>query len=192
MANDPAPDESRGEYDPFNLDRDRGVLTTADRKYLCGESEIEPQTHSERRARERIRNRVKNAVLDFKILLRHFEDRDRELIAYEDGNLKPAFAKAPAFPIGFMFYLSKAEIPWFTQDVETGVEQALARFGWLGSAECDLEITPEEKISDISDERIEENLKTLTRKQLRDLLLAGIITDEQFSAEIRRRSDAEE
>jgi hypothetical protein len=57
-------------------DRDRGVLTPADRRYLLGEADIEPKSTIERQTRERIRNRLANSVLDLALLYAHLEDRD--------------------------------------------------------------------------------------------------------------------
>ena len=60
-------------------DRERGILTPADRKFLRGEKEYASE-QSERDARYRIRQRVKNAIMDFSILLRHMQDKDRSQI----------------------------------------------------------------------------------------------------------------
>ena len=60
--------------------RPRGFLTEADRRYLLGTSDLEPRSHGERRARERIRNRFFNALLDFVLVEEHLADRDREQV----------------------------------------------------------------------------------------------------------------
>lgn len=61
-------------------DRDRGFLTTADRQYLRGASSLEEKSHSERRARERIRDRFLNALYDMTIVAEHLEKRDRDQV----------------------------------------------------------------------------------------------------------------
>ena len=76
--------------DPWQLDRDRGFLTEADREYLLGESNVEPQSHTERKTRERIRNRAKNCLMDFAILFKHLEDRDRKQIFDSKTNTSSA------------------------------------------------------------------------------------------------------
>lgn len=63
-------------------DRDRGILSPADRAYLRDETEF-GSVQSERNARARIRERVYNAILDFELLVDGLADRDRELV-FED------------------------------------------------------------------------------------------------------------
>lgn len=53
-----------------------GILTGDQRQYLRGQSEIEPGSSRERNMRRRIRQRVRNAVLDFGILNRHLDQED--------------------------------------------------------------------------------------------------------------------
>ncbi|OIB58041.1 hypothetical protein [Natrialba sp. SSL1] len=60
-------------------ERDRGVLTPDDRKFLKGEKEYQSE-QSERDARYRIRSRIKDAILDFSILLHHLDRNDREQV----------------------------------------------------------------------------------------------------------------
>ena len=68
------------EWDDPPDNRPRGFLTEADRQFLRGESEIESQSHSERKARERIRNRIFHAFIDFSLVAQFLEDRDRKQI----------------------------------------------------------------------------------------------------------------
>jgi hypothetical protein len=60
-------------------ERDRGILTPDDRKFLKGEKKYQSE-QSERDARYRIRSRIKDAILDFSILLHHLDRHDREQI----------------------------------------------------------------------------------------------------------------
>lgn len=60
-----------------NVDRDRGVLTPADRAYLLGQREMS-HDQSRRNAEARIRNRVHQAALDFDLLLHALPEKDRE------------------------------------------------------------------------------------------------------------------
>lgn len=66
-------------------ERGRGILTPDDREFLKGEKKYQNE-QSERDARYRIRSRIKDAILDFSILLHHLDSRDREQVfsAYED------------------------------------------------------------------------------------------------------------
>lgn len=86
-------DEGISAFDP---NRDRGILTEEDRKFLLGETEYEnPQ--SARRSRARIRQRVTDALLDFEIL-RYLEVRDRDQIFQDqEPDLGGSFSQAYTF-----------------------------------------------------------------------------------------------
>ncbi|WP_049928532.1 hypothetical protein [Halopiger goleimassiliensis] len=60
-------------------ERDRGILTPADRAYLRGETQL-ASDQSERNARSRIRNRVRESIRDFEVLIEHLPERDRRLV----------------------------------------------------------------------------------------------------------------
>lgn len=62
-------------------DRDRGVLTAADREYLRGESDL--SEGSEFNTRKRIRQRIRDAILDFPLIFASLSDRDREKLFAE-------------------------------------------------------------------------------------------------------------
>lgn len=59
--------------------RDRGVLSPADRAYLLGEREMS-HDQSERNAEARIRGRVRDAILDFDLLLHTLPAKDRRQV----------------------------------------------------------------------------------------------------------------
>lgn len=61
------------------LDRNRGILTKADREYLAGERDLTGQ--SERSARLRIRNRLEDGLLDLSFLSSYLRSEDREQVA---------------------------------------------------------------------------------------------------------------
>lgn len=98
-GDDSAPEDYPAEA---TLERPRGILTKADREYLTGKSDLEPQSHGERRARERIRERVINAFLDFRILERHLEHRDRDRIfsAFDSSQIFPDDTDARLYGMG--------------------------------------------------------------------------------------------
>jgi hypothetical protein len=74
------------EFDP---DRPRGLLSQADREYLLGLTEMEHE-QSKRNAEARIRKRVTNGILDFYLLIRNLERKDRRQI-FEKGLDDPQF-----------------------------------------------------------------------------------------------------
>jgi hypothetical protein len=60
-----------------DVDRDRGILSPADRKYLG--SDKSGYTRQAQHQRERtIRARVRNAILDFTLLFEHWDETERE------------------------------------------------------------------------------------------------------------------
>lgn len=70
-------DENKHDVD--DTERERGILTSSDRKFLGGEKELSGQ--SKRDARYRIRKRIKQGLLDIAFLRRTISDKDRKLIA---------------------------------------------------------------------------------------------------------------
>ncbi|WP_254769272.1 hypothetical protein [Salinilacihabitans rarus] len=61
------------------IDRDRGVLSPADREFLLGERELGHE-QSRRNAEARVRRRVENAILDFDLLLHTLPEKDRRQV----------------------------------------------------------------------------------------------------------------
>jgi hypothetical protein len=62
-------------------DRDPGILTYDDRKYLFGEKKASEGTEAQ--LRQRLRDRIRNGLLDFEILLYCLDDRDVQTIFSE-------------------------------------------------------------------------------------------------------------
>lgn len=67
-------------------DRQPGLLTYDDREYLFGEKDVEGA--AEDQLRQRLRDRVRNGLLDFELLLARLEDRDIATI-FEDVTPPP-------------------------------------------------------------------------------------------------------
>jgi len=82
----------------FPENRDRGVLTPADRQFLRGETTLRSE-QSAYDARYRIRRRLRNAIYDLALLFECAEPRDRERV-FADDALDEALVDALAF-----FYL---------------------------------------------------------------------------------------
>jgi hypothetical protein len=80
-----------------DADRGRGVLTPADRRFLGGDVTLGSE-QSRYDARYRIRQRTRNALLDFPILFGQLAARDREQVFDpEREELTDAVADAVAF-----------------------------------------------------------------------------------------------
>lgn len=103
--------------DDFTGDRDRGILSPDDRDYLWQQSDYEYE-QSKYSARERIRNRTRNAILDFTDLEFTLEEEDRERIfASLSGNLEDHLVMAVRF-----FYQG---LDYEADRLEAVVEQAV-------------------------------------------------------------------
>ncbi|MEZ3115845.1 hypothetical protein RYH80_07935 [Halobaculum sp. MBLA0147] len=107
-------------------DRDRGVLTAADRAYLRGETEPS-STQVERNTRARIRDRVHDALLDFPVLVEHLSDRDRELVFGDRLDAAgPAAFDALVATVAFLYDgLEETDLPFETVLAE-GINLAVA------------------------------------------------------------------
>ena len=76
-------------YDP---DRERGVLTPSDREFLLGRK-TDYTEHSKKQKRNRIRRRIRNAILDFTIIFEHLDDRDRETVFDPEDAEREAYTR---------------------------------------------------------------------------------------------------
>lgn len=96
-------DDDVGSTDELALDpdRDRGVLTPSDREFLLGRK-TDYTEHSKKQKRNRIRRRVRNAVLDFTILFEHLDDRDRETVFDPDDAERDAYTRGIVDMLAFL------------------------------------------------------------------------------------------
>jgi hypothetical protein len=62
------------------VERDRGILTKRDREYILGEKDVEPGSSHDRVIKSAIRNRVKESLLDFGLLLEYLDETEYEKI----------------------------------------------------------------------------------------------------------------
>jgi len=118
------------EWKVLDEERERGILTTADREFLAGKRDLTDQ--SARDARFRIRKRLKNGIRDLAFAQYFLEDRDRLPIS-EDLFSKDDFAKANiSRPISLFFQIVRDQIDEvkdaseaFSQIVEIGIRTAI-------------------------------------------------------------------
>ncbi|TKX86885.1 hypothetical protein EXE43_06025 [Halorubrum sp. SS5] len=100
-------------------DRDRGILSAADREYLRGEREFGSE-QAERNARARIRDRVFAATFDLELLVDALDDRDRELVFEKRFGEVDGVAAFDALVAALAFYYRAAD------DAGVRFEEALA------------------------------------------------------------------
>lgn len=109
-------------------DRDRGVLTPSDREFLLGRK-TDYTDHSKKQKRNRIRRRVRNAILDFTILFEHLDDRDRETVFDPDDAERDAYTRGIVDMLAFLHLGTMGYSTPFKDMLAQGVskgEQALA------------------------------------------------------------------
>ncbi|PSP42793.1 hypothetical protein BRC68_10265 [Halobacteriales archaeon QH_6_64_20] len=123
-------DESKG------VDRPRGILSAADRRFLRGEKKYKHRQSLLKR-RATIRERVVNGILDFEVLLTELSENDREKIVDELGIRAPEHSliggsyAAPSGvtdAIGFL-YLLHTDREDFLTTVDHAVKSALRHRG---------------------------------------------------------------
>lgn len=103
-------------------ERDRGILSPADREYLRGETTFESD-QSERNTRARIRRRIEAAVRDTDLLVDHLEDRDRELVFEKHVGDGPDGVRALIAAVAFLYRgIEDAGL-----SVETVLEEGISR-----------------------------------------------------------------
>lgn len=85
----------------YLADRKRGILTPSDREFLL-KRKTDYTEHSKKQKRNRIRRRLRNALLDFTILFEHLEERDRETVFNPDDDARDAYTQGITNLLGFL------------------------------------------------------------------------------------------
>ncbi|WP_247002427.1 hypothetical protein [Halosolutus gelatinilyticus] len=89
-----------------DIDRERGMLSAADREYLLGEREFGHE-QSRRNAEARIRRRVRAAILDFDLLLHTLSEKDRRQV-FERATTDEAFLDGLRATVAFVYLGAEA------------------------------------------------------------------------------------
>ncbi|WP_121741642.1 hypothetical protein [Natronorubrum halophilum] len=84
-----------------DIDRERGILSPADRAYLLGEREMSHE-QSKRNAEARIRRRILAATLDFDLLLHALPEKDRKQ-TFEKTTTDEAFLDGLRAMVAFVY-----------------------------------------------------------------------------------------
>lgn len=113
-------------------ERDRGILTPADRAYLRGERTYDRE-QSERNTRARIRDRVYDGLVDFETLTTELSERDRQLVVERLDEAGPAGLDALAAAVAFVHGVAR--------ETELSVERVFAEGISLAAAADDRGVT---------------------------------------------------
>ncbi|WP_053773179.1 hypothetical protein [Halorubrum tropicale] len=171
------------------LDRDRGVLTPADREFLRTEGKNLGSEQSRRNTRRRIRKRIRNAIIDFDLIVRLLNDEDRALVfEEEEDHWDRVFQAGQKAMIEFL-YAGLADADETTMDFETvlksGVHDAeLERHD--GPVFVDVDFGVETDVQfDLEDARERfENGSALTVAEIGALIATGTVDDPDQMAEL--------
>lgn len=180
----------------YDLDRDRGILTVEDRKFLFRQTEYEhPQ--SARRRRAKIRQRVKNAFLDF-VILEYMEARDRDQIFDSDDNraeMGSGFASAFLFLYDALVR-SREDNEHIDMNLNIYLEQAVEAVdqsrGYRTEFEMSIEREEFEDPNDIFRRAKEEGFHTLTGAELELLWSSPEVDAAAFASFINQLFEDEE
>ncbi|WP_433627196.1 hypothetical protein [Halomicrococcus sp. NG-SE-24] len=107
----------------YSADRDRGILTPSDREFLIGRKSDYTE-HSRKQKRNRIRRRIRNAILDFTIIFEHLEDRDRETVFNPDDDARDAYTQGITDLLAFLHLGTMGYYTPFKDMLGQGVNKA--------------------------------------------------------------------
>jgi hypothetical protein len=150
---------------PEETDRPRGILSSRDREYLLGKADIESQSQAARNIRAAIRERLENAILDFTLLFRHLEPRDRERVFDElaGGSPQDPDHHVPIQGIVHTIAICYMEHPMasrFVSTVRRGLEEVAEKRGEFRDIEVSITFEPELNI-DRLEQRLDEGEITI-------------------------------
>jgi len=159
------------EYDPTEDEsRPRGILTPSDREFLLGHK-TDYTDHSKKQKRNRIRRRLRNAILDFSILFEHLEERDRETVFDPDDEAREAYTRGITNMLGFLHLGTMGYYVPFKHMLAEGVnkaEQRLADSDYrMVNVEFNVDPVGRIDVDDVVDKIENDEFEQLTDEELR-------------------------
>ncbi len=174
-------DDASDSEPAFDPDRDRGVLTPSDREFLLGRK-TDYTEHSKKQKRNRIRRRVRNAILDFTILFEHLDERDRETVFDPEDDEGEAYTRGITDTLAFLHLGTMGYSTPFKHMLARGVskgEQELAGSDYR-MVNVSFNVDPVGRID------VDEVVEKLDQGQFDE------ITDEELRAFVRLLAESEE
>ncbi|WP_096389241.1 ASCH domain-containing protein [Halopenitus persicus] len=164
-----------------DADRPRGILTPSDRDFLLGRK-TDYTEHSKKQKRNRIRRRVRNAVIDFSILFEHLEQRDRETVFDPKDEDREAFTQGIIDMLAFLHLGSMGYHTPFKEMLAEGVGTAEQRLAGSDYRMVNVEFNVD-PVGQIDVDEVVEKIENDEFAQL---------TDEELRAFVRLLSMSEE
>jgi hypothetical protein len=165
----------------FDPERDRGILTPSDREFLLGRK-TDYTDHSKKQKRNRIRRRVRNAILDFTILFEYLDERDRKTVFDPEDAERGAYTQGITDALAFFHLGTMGYSTPFKNMLARGVskgEQELAGSDYR-MVNVEFNVDP---VGRIDVDRVVEKLDQGSFDE---------ITDEELRAFIRLLAESEE
>jgi hypothetical protein len=156
-----------------DADRPRGILTPSDRDFLLGRK-TDYTDHSEKQKRNRIRRRVRNAVLDFSILFEYLEERDRETVFDPDDEDRDAYTQGITDMLAFLHLGTMGYHTPFKDMLAEGVGKAEQRLAGSNYRMVDVEFNVE-PVGQIDVDEVVEKLETESFAELTDEELRAFV-----------------
>ncbi|MCU4799240.1 hypothetical protein OB920_02490 [Halobacteria archaeon HArc-gm2] len=185
MSQDDVPESLQTAADS---DRPRGILTPSDRDFLIGRK-TDYTEHSKKQKRNRIRRRVRNAVLDFSILFEYMEDRDRETVFDPDDEDRDAYTQGITDVLAYLHLGTMGYHTPFKDMLSEGVGKAEQRLAGSNYRMVDVEFNVEPvgqiDVDDVVEKLENEEFAQLTDEELRAFVRLLTMSD-GFSPEDTR------
>ncbi|AXR77157.1 hypothetical protein [Natrarchaeobaculum sulfurireducens] len=185
MSQDDVPESLRPAADS---DRPRGILTPSDRDFLLGRK-TDYTDHSKKQKRNRIRRRVRNAVLDFSILFEYLEERDRNTVFDPDDDERDAYTQGITDMLAFLHLGTMGYHTPFKDMLSEGVgkaEQRLAGSNYrMVNVEFNVDPVGQIDVDEVIEKLENEEFAQLTDEELRAFVRL-LTMSEEFSPESTR------
>jgi len=169
-------------------DRPRGILTPSDRDFLLGRK-TDYTDHSKKQKRNRIRRRVRNAILDFSILFEYMEERDRETVFDPDDEDRDAYTQGITDMLAFLHLGTMGYHTPFKDMLSEGVgkaEQQLAGSNYrMVNVEFNVEPVGQIDVDEVVDKLEHEEFAQLTDEELRAFVRLLTMSDAFSPADTR-------
>lgn len=179
-----------------DAERPRGILTPSDRDFLLGRK-TDYTEHSKKQKRNRIRRRVRNAILDFSLLYECLEDRDRRTVFDPDDEDREAYTRGITDMLAFLHLGTMGYVTPFKDMLSEGVaksEQRLAGSDYrMVRVDFNVEPVGQIDVDEVVDKLENEEFAELTDEELRAfvrlLTISESFSPEDAGEEIKDRVD---
>jgi len=171
-------------YGHEEKDRERGILSPADREFLLTGGENLSSEQSRRNTRRRIRNRIRNAIIDFDLIVRLLSDEDKQLVFEEEGEWQPAFMSGQKAMIEFLYsaLADTGEPIDFETVLKSGVHDGeLERHDGPVFVNVDFDVKTDVQFDIQSARERFEKGETLTIAEIGALLATGAVDEDELN-----------